>query len=89
MDLSKNKRFSTQEAINYIPHAEKRKKVPVRKMLPLDPLDLCPPNTSNFVMETEDNSIQRQVYDSYLIYVGTVFSICNNFLIFYCHKELH
>ena len=27
MDLSKNNSFSRQEAINYIPHTEKRKKV--------------------------------------------------------------
>ena len=35
MDLSKNKhnRFSAEEAINYIPHTKKRKKVPVCKML--------------------------------------------------------
>ena len=51
MDLSENKHFSTQEAINY------KKKVPVCKMLPLDPLGLCPPSVSTFVMETEDNSI--------------------------------
>ena len=89
MDLSKNKRFSAQEAINYIPRTEKRKKVPICKMLPLGPLGLCPPITSNFVMETEDNNIQRQVHDSYTIYVGTVFSICNDFLTLYCHKELH
>ena len=43
MDLSKNKHFSTQKAINYIPCTEKRKKVPVCKMFPLDPLGLCPP----------------------------------------------
>ena len=52
MDLSKNKRFSTQEAINHIPRTKKRNKVPVCKMLPLG---LCPSNTSNFVMVTEDN----------------------------------
>ena len=35
MDLSKNKhnRFSAEEAINYIPRTEKRKKVPVCEML--------------------------------------------------------
>ena len=32
MDLSKNNRFSTQEAINHITHTEKRKKVPVCEM---------------------------------------------------------
>ena len=24
-------------------------------------------NISNFVMETEDNSVQKQIYDSYII----------------------
>ena len=35
MDLSKNKHnhFSAEEAINYIPRTEKRKKVPVGEML--------------------------------------------------------
>ena len=35
MDLSKNKhnRFSAEEPVNYIPHNEKRKKVPVCEML--------------------------------------------------------
>ena len=32
MVLSKNNHFSTEEAINYIPHTEKRKKVPVCAM---------------------------------------------------------
>ena len=32
MHLSKNHRFSTHEIINYIPHTEKRKKVPVCEM---------------------------------------------------------
>ena len=32
MVLSKNNYFSTEEAINYIPHTEKRKKVPVCEM---------------------------------------------------------
>ena len=31
MDLSKNNQVSTQEAINYIPCTEKRKKVPACK----------------------------------------------------------
>ena len=42
MDQSKNERFSTQEAINYIFCTKKGKKVPVCKMLPLGPLGLCP-----------------------------------------------
>ena len=33
MNLSKNNRVSTEEAINYIPRTEKRKKVPVYKMI--------------------------------------------------------
>ena len=33
MDLSKNNCFSAEEAKNYIPHTEKRKKVPVYEML--------------------------------------------------------
>ena len=33
MDISKNNRVSTEEAINYIPRTEKRKKVPVCEML--------------------------------------------------------
>ena len=28
------------------------------------------PDASNFIMETEDNSIQRQLYDSFIILVG-------------------
>ena len=43
MDLSKNKRFSTQKVKNNVPSTEKRKKVPVCKMLHLSPLNLCPP----------------------------------------------
>ena len=35
MDLSKNNRFSAEEAKNYIPCTEKRKKVPVCEMLEL------------------------------------------------------
>ena len=33
MDLSKNNSFSTEEAINYTPRTEKRKKVPICEML--------------------------------------------------------
>ena len=35
MDLLKNSHFSTEEAKNYIPSTEKRKKVPVCEMLEL------------------------------------------------------
>ena len=33
MDLSRNNPFSAEEAINYVPRTEKRKKVPIREML--------------------------------------------------------
>ena len=49
MDLSKNKRFSTQEATKlYSSHREKKEVTTMWK----GPLGLCPPNTSNFAMET-------------------------------------
>ena len=37
MDLSKNNCFRAEEAKNYIPRTEKRKKVPVYEMLDLFP----------------------------------------------------
>ena len=43
-------------------------------------------HASNFVMETEDNSIQRQLYESSIIWVGATLLIRNDFHI---HKELH
>ena len=52
MDLSKNNSLLTEKAINYIARTEKRKKVPVCKML-----------ESSFIMESEEG----QVYDSYII----------------------
>ena len=57
MDLSKNKhnRFSAEEAINYIPRTDIVLWVFVL------------PHASNFIMETENNSIQRQIYDSHII----------------------
>ena len=33
MDLSKKNRFSAEEEKNYIPHTEKRKKVPAGEMI--------------------------------------------------------
>ena len=33
MDPSKNNRFSAEEAMNYIPHTKKKKKVPISEML--------------------------------------------------------
>ena len=62
MDLSKNNCFSAEEAINYIPRTEKRKRYYYVKFWVLWVLIL--PHASNFIMETEDNSIQRQFYDS-------------------------
>ena len=44
------------------------------------------PYDSNFIMETEDNSIQRQLYNSSIIWVGAALSMQNKF---YFHKELH
>ena len=52
--------FSTEEAKNFIPCTTKRKKVRVEDIFAL-------PHASNFIMETEDNSIQRQLYDSSII----------------------
>ena len=60
MELSKNNRFSAEEAINYIPCTEKRKKVS-------SPLGLYSPHASIFTKETQDNSRQRQFYDSSII----------------------
>ena len=57
MDLSKNKhnRFSAEQAINYIPRTDIVLWVFVL------------PYSSNFIMETENNSIERQIYDSHII----------------------
>ena len=57
MDLSKNNTFLTEEAINFIAHNKKRKKVPVREMLESSAF------LSSFIMENEE----RQVYNSYII----------------------
>ena len=66
MDLSKNNRFSHQEATNYIPRIEKRKKgTSIWNTWVLWVFVL--PHVSNFIMETEDNSKQRQLYDSSII----------------------
>ena len=62
MDISRSNRFSADEAINYIPSTEKRKKVPVREMLEYSVIwGFLLPYTSSFIMGTEDNSIQRQL----------------------------
>ena len=76
MDLSKNNRFSAKESKNYIPRKEKRKKGPVCEILEFlnsmwNTWILCEYfvllHASNFIMETEDNSLQRQLYDSSII----------------------
>ena len=38
------------------------------------------PHASNFIMETENHSIQKQLYDSSIIYVGAALSTQNYFL---------
>ena len=61
-----NNHFSLEEAINYIPHTEKRKKVPVCEMLEFSG-SLSFPMHPIFISETEDNSTPRQLYFSYII----------------------
>ena len=56
-DQSKNNSFLTEEAINYIAHTEKRKKVQVCEMLESSAF------LSSFIMETEE----RQVCNSFII----------------------
>ena len=65
MDPSKNNRLSTEEAINYISRTKKRKTVPVCEML--EPSGSFQPYSSNFIMESEDSSIKRQLYDPSII----------------------
>ena len=76
MDLSKSNRFSAEQAKNDIPRTEKRKKVSVCEILEFlssmwNTWILCEYfvllHASNFIMETEDNSLQRQLYDSSII----------------------
>ena len=76
MDLSKNNRFSAKESKNYIPRKEKRKKGPVCEILEFlnsmwNTWILCEYfvllRASNFIKENEDNSLQRQLYDSSII----------------------
>ena len=75
MDLLKNNRFSAKEAKNYISRKEK-KKVPVCEILEFlnsvwNTWILCEYfvllHVFSFFMETEDNSLQRQLYDSSII----------------------
>ena len=76
MDLSKSNRFSAEQAKNDTPRTEKRKKVSVCEILEFlssmwNTWILCEYfvllHASNFIMETEDNSLQRQLYDSSII----------------------
>ena len=88
MDISKKNRFSAEKAINYFPsHWEKKKGTNMWNAWVLRVFLLS--HASNFLMGTEDNSIQRQLYDSFIIYVGAALPMRNDFLILYCHKELH
>ena len=73
MDLSKNNRFWAEEAKNYIPRTEKREKVLVCEIFELlnsmwNTWILCEYfvllHALNFIMETEDNSLQTQLYDT-------------------------
>ena len=65
MNLSKNNRLSAEEAkiIFLAPRNEKK----CQDVKCLNPLGFCPPHASNFTMETEDNSIQTQLYNSSII----------------------
>ena len=65
MNLSKNNRFSAEEAVNYIPCAVKKRRYQYVKCL--SPLGLYPPPCFQFDHGTEDNSIQGQLYDSSII----------------------
>ena len=79
MNLSKN------EAKNYTPCTEKRKKgTSMWNAWVLWVFALL--HASKFIMETEDNSMQRQLYDSSIIYVGATLLRRNDF---HCHKGLH
>ena len=88
MDISKKNRFSAEKAINYfLSHWEREKGTNTWNAWVLRVFLLS--HASNFLMGTEDNSIQRQLYDSFIIYVGAALPMRNDFLILYCHKELH
>ena len=76
MNLSKNNCFSAEEAKSYIPRTEKMKKVLVCEILELlnsmwNTWILCEYfvllHASSFIMETEDNSLERQLYHSSII----------------------
>ena len=69
IDLPKTKYFSAEEVINYIPHTEKKRRYQYVKCL--SRLGLCPTPCASFILETEDNSIQRQFYNSSVMYVSS------------------
>ena len=64
--ISRKNRFSAEKAINYFPsHWEKKKGTNMWNAWVLRVFLLS--HASNFLMGTEDNSIQRQLYDSFII----------------------
>ena len=66
MDISKKNRFSAEKAINYfLSHWEREKGTNTWNAWVLRVFLLS--HASNFLMGTEDNSIQRQLYDSFII----------------------
>ena len=66
MDISKNNRFSAEKAINYFLSSwEKKKGNNMSNAWVLRVFLLS--HASNFLVGTEDNSIQRQLYDSFII----------------------
>ena len=77
MDLSKNNCFSAEEAKNYIPHTEKRKKVPVYEML-----EFSWSSSSSMVPIL---SWKLKLHTEAALRFLTL-SIRNDF---HCHKELH
>ena len=91
MDPSKNNRFSAEEAMNYIPHTKKKKKVPICEMLEyfqtlLSYMLSTLLHALKFIIEIEDNGM---ACDYYVTKVGAVLSIRNAFQALYCHKEFH
>ena len=86
MDISKKNRFSAEKAINYFPsHWEKKKGTNMWNAWVLRVFLLS--HASSFLIETEDNSIQCRL--QFLRSTGAALSVRNDFLLLYCHKELH
>ena len=87
MDLSKNKHnlFSAEEAINYIPHTKKRKKVPVCEML--EPSG----SFSSLMLPILSWKLKIIAYrDTSTIHLSSKLELlCQFKMILYCHKELH